>query len=99
MDSVYLGVDKKRGDPAWTNGISKIGLDPNSKWFRAGPSNIARMLFHETYHLGYGNAFGTSNFLYFFGQHSQLDNMAKDALKNSGLGGGGCLSNFPFSGC
>lgn len=99
LGSIWLGRDPAAGAPAWGDGVSRIGIDPNSRWFRAGPSDIARMMFHETYHLGFGDRWGASNFWYFWGQHSDLDDLAKRQLKASGLDGGGCLPNSPFSGC
>ena len=94
LKSVWLGQNPRKSNlPAWSDGVSRMGIDPTSKWFMPGPSNIARMIAHELMDWGVGEM------SYLRPIHMYNDLQARNFIKRSGLGDGGCLANPPFPAC
>ncbi|HWW28332.1 MAG TPA: RHS repeat-associated core domain-containing protein [Caulobacter sp.] len=89
--------------PAFT-GADKSGrwwIQFTSNWPAAfgkngyqSPSNLGRLLFHETQHIGQFPVFNYVDI-----NHLWIDPYAKDLLKRSGMAGGGCVGANGFSGC
>lgn len=93
---VTRNPDYNDNSPAWTDGES-IAMDPRNRFFKAGPSNIARMILHEANHIMFPNWYAAGMDR---SRHRSLDNSSIMMLKVSGLAGGGCLSQGEtFGGC
>jgi RHS repeat-associated protein len=102
----WEGVKGIVNEPSRYFGLGKAGLDSDG-WIRilapmsgitAHPSWMARIFIHETGHVGQGTDFFTNAYMFFAG-HGIMDDTAKQILKDSGLGDGGCPKEAGFSGC
>lgn len=113
INRIEAAVDKGAvaGYPAWTErataaswtysyGDGKRGVaftGYRGGWFNysnyGAPSDLAKMLIHETMHWQNGGVFLPK------WPHIQLDERAKQMMRDSGLGHGGCQARGMFSGC
>lgn len=88
----FTGRDKETGrwwiqfTSNWPAAFGKNGYQ--------SPSNLGRLLFHETQHVGQFPLFNYADI-----NHWWIDPYAKDLLKRSGMAGGGCVGANGFTGC
>ncbi|MEP2990046.1 MAG: RHS repeat-associated core domain-containing protein, partial [Parasphingorhabdus sp.] len=74
----------------WFNGVIAVNTTSKRGLLNKSPSNLARVLLHESEHQIWGATFG---------DHLEQDAKARRNLKKFGLDAGGCIAHSIFPGC